>query len=445
LSDHLTEGDAQRFVRGELSRPKTTEVLRHLLRGCEVCRKQLRPLILKPEAPRPSAGREYEAPIARALASVLSRRPEARGVNQTLVARGVELIRANPLGLAGLTDEEADELRGRPLVHAFLRLSFDERYRNPVEMLRLALFAKIAAQNLNPQEHAPEVIADEQARAWAEMANAHRVNDELAAADAALEIAEERRRQGTGNLLLLARLADLQASLFAHQRLLPDACELLDGVCQLYQKVGDDHLAGRALVSRGIYTNYEGQPRQALGFLRRGFALLDRERDPQLVISATESILEVMVQCGEYTAAAEMLLESGLREAWAGQPISLSKLRWVEGQIFAGLGKTGRAEAALQEARAGFLQHNRAFPAALVGLDLAAVWLGQGKRAEVKELAEDMLATFERLGIQREAVRAMGYLKRACERQRATPRTVRHVSGFLRRLEREPQLRFEAL
>jgi ATP/maltotriose-dependent transcriptional regulator MalT len=157
-----------------------------------------------------------------------------------------------------------------------------------------------------------------------------------------------------------------------------------------------------------------------------------------------ESILEVMVQCGEFREAAEMLLESGLRQVWSDQPLNLIRLRWVEGQIFAGLGKAGRAEAALKEARSSFLQHNLRYNAALAGLDLAAVWLERGKNAQVKELAEDMLATFRRLGVQREALRAMDYLNQACQQKRATPGMARRVSRFLYRLEREPYLRFEA-
>jgi hypothetical protein len=229
------------------------------------------------------------------------------------------------------------------------------------------------------------------------------------------------------------------------QRQIPDACELLDGVYELYLQVGDDHLAGRALVSKGIYTDNGGDPRAALNLLREGLSLLDSRRDPQLAASVSENLLELMVQCGEFRAAAKMLLESGLRQTLAGQPLNLVTLRWVEGQVLAGLGKLGRAETALVEARRDFLQHRKEYKAALVGLDLAAVWLEQRKYAQVKDLAEDTLATFQRLGLQREALRAVDSLHRACQRQQATPGVVRHVSRFLRRLEREPQLRFEAI
>jgi hypothetical protein len=72
------------------------------------------------------------------------------------------------------------------------------------------------------------------------------------------------------------------------------------------------------------------------------------------------------------------------------------------------------------------------------------VWLERGKAAQVEELAKEMLSTFRRLGIQREALRAVDYLNKACERKQATPGLIRRVGRFLRELEREPQLRFQA-
>jgi tetratricopeptide (TPR) repeat protein len=443
--DHRNESDVERFARGELSGEAAGEAVLHLLRRCRACTDRLRPLVApEPQAPG-STGSEYDDAISRAFARALSRKPEVRVGDWRLVEKGVELLRSRPRGIYGITDEEAEELRGWPWVEVLLRLSFEERYRDPRKMLELAMLARVAAGTLDPDEYEPEVIADHQARAWAELGNAYRVNDELSKAEEMMGIAEERWRQGTGNLFLFARVADLRASLMSSQRLFSEACELLDGVHRLYLKIGDDHLAGRALVSQGNYEAYQGEPRQALRLLRRGLSMLDRERDPQLVTSTTESILGVMVQCGEYREAARVLLESGLRQALADQPLNLIKLRGVEGQILAGLGKLGRAEAAFEEARAGYLAHNLSYKAAIAGLDLAEIWLERGKAAQVEELAKDMLATFRRLGIQREALRAVDYLDKACQKRQATPGLVRRIGQFLRRLEREPQLRFEAV
>ncbi len=393
-----------------------------------------------------SEGREYEAPIARAFAAAMSRKPEARSADRELVARGLDILRKNSNDVMVFTEEEAAEYWGGPFIEILIQLSFEERYRDPQEMRRLAILAQLAADNLKHQAaHDPLVVADYQARAWAELGNAHRVNDDLKQAAGALGTATRRFEEGTGNMLLLARVVDLQASLLNDQRKIPDACDLLDMASQLYQRVGDDHLTGRALVKRGIYMNYEGDPQGALSVLREGFMLLDPDRDPQLVTSTTENILWVMVQCGQFREAAALLMGSGLRQALAGAPLNLLSLRWMEGQILVGLGKHDRAESAFMEARAGFLTHEQGYKAALVGLDLAGIWLYRGRKPEIRELAADMVQAFQNLGIQREGQRALEYLVWACERERITPHLVGHVRSFLNRLEREPQLRFEVI
>jgi hypothetical protein len=53
-----------------------------------------------------------------------------------------------------------------------------------------------------------------------------------------------------------------------------------------------------------------------------------------------------------------------------------------------------------------------------------------------------MLETFEDLGIEREAQRALQYLHRACLLEAVTPAVVRHVASFLERLEHQPHLCF---
>ena len=454
MSDHLTAGDVEHFLQGTFPLAEMKKAFRHLLRGCEACQELLRPLLLLMAAPEAipesetsaAEGREYEAPIARAFAAAMSRKPEARSADRELVARGLDILRRNANDVMVFTEAEASEYWGGPFIEILIQLSFEERYRNPQEMRRLAILAQLAADNLHRESvYDPLVVADYQARAWAELGNAHRVNDDLKLAAGALGTAARHFEHGTGNILLLARVADLQASLLNDQRKIPDACDLLEMASQLYEKVGDEHLKGRALVSKGIYMNYEGNPQGALGVLREGFMLLDPDRDPQLVASTTETILEVMVQCGQFREAAAMLMGSGLRQALAEEPLNLLSLRWVEGQILAGLGKHDRAESAFMEAREGFREHRKEYKAALVGLDLAGIWLYRGKKNEVRDLATDMLQTFQKLGIQREGQRALEYLVWAYERERLTPRLVAHVRSFLNRLEREPQLRFEVI
>ncbi len=224
MNDHLTDPEIERFILGELTASEVKRVVRHLLQGCEACEERLQPfldLVLQPEriavptAPPPT-DEDYDDAIARAMGSVVGRLPEIRRERER-IERGCALLRA-PAGLAGLSDEEAESLRGGPLVEALLELSFEERYRDPGEMLQLALLARTAAEGLDAEVYGHGLVADLQARAWAELGNAYRVADDLDEAGAALDEAERRLRQGTGDLYLLARVADLRASLCCDRR-----------------------------------------------------------------------------------------------------------------------------------------------------------------------------------------------------------------------------------
>ena len=72
------------------------------------------------------------------------------------------------------------------------------------------------------------------------------------------------------------------------------------------------------------------------------------------------------------------------------------------------------------------------YDAALVGLELVEVWLRQDKRVEARVLTLEILDTFEDLGVQREAMRAMRFLEKACRTEAATPTMAARVIAFLR-------------
>lgn len=84
-----------------------------------------------------------------------------------------------------------------------------------------------------------------------------------------------------------------------------------------------------------------------------------------------------------------------------------------------------------------------AFDAARACLDLAQLHLRQGRRAEVKRLAGQMVAVFKAQRVHREALAAVLLFQEAAEQDRATIELVRKLSDYLRRAQHDPSLRFE--
>lgn len=414
---HLTDVEVELFVTGRLEPEQYRHCVRHLIGGCAECRSRVsedaRFRVLLGEEPERELydEAEYDEAIDRAIAAAFG---EASRWEQGEWALAESLIAA----------------------------SREERFRDRRRMLDLATAAMTAAGNLDPGVHGRAAVCDLRARASAELANAHRLNDDFANAQATLAEAERFLDEGTGDPLILARLLEVEVSLRSDQKRLTEALELLDVLHPLYLQLGETHLAGQALISKGINTAYDDRPREAVGLLRQGLALIDRERDPRLAAIGRYGLLNALELCGEYREAGRLLLESGLRAAFARDPLNLARLRWLEGKIHAGLGKHWRAEQILVEVRESFLERDQRYDAALVGLDLAAVWLQQDKPDAVRDLVEEILRTFAALGIRGEGLKAVRSLRQACRRETATPALAQRVSGFLRRLEWQPQLRF---
>ncbi len=444
---HLTDVEVELFVAGRLEPAVYRRAIRHLASGCAECQArflgnaELRILLGEDVESELYEEAAYDAAIDRAIAAALGEVPrweEERGRRDRFLSDA----RDCPGGILGLPQEEEEDGQGWAFAEALLVAGREERFRDRRRMRLLAFSATVAARNLDPRRYGQAAIHDLQARASAELANAYRLSDEFESSEEALSQAESFLPEGTGDPLILARLLEIEVSLRSDQKRIGEALELLGVLHQLYLQLGEAHLAGQTLISRGINTADDGRPGEAVPLFREGLELIEPERDPQLVAIGRYGLLNALDLCGEHREAARLLLESGLREAFADDPLNLARLRWLEGKIHAGLGKLWRAEQVLGEVRDGFLERGQGYDAALVGLDLAAVWLRQDKHAAVSKLAEEILERFTALGIRREGIKAVRHLREACRREMATPALVQRVSGFLRRLERQPQLRF---
>jgi tetratricopeptide (TPR) repeat protein len=447
---HLGKGDIEAFLAGRSSQEDRDRLLKHLLTRCEWCLRLFKSMAVPLLEEEPWAHVEkvpeddYDAPLARAAAGARQFSRQWRKESKRL-ARALTLVeQAGGLG-EGFPLREAQTLHGWPLCEALLRKSFDERYRDPKKMLRLAYDAARVAEHTPPEKYPPSpgFVMDLRARAFAELGNARRINNQYSEAERDFSRARGFLEEGTGDFLLEARVLDFEASLLSDLGRFEDAISLLSKVYDLYQEAGDTHLAGRALISQGINIRHAGRPRQAIGILEQGLRLVEADRDPELPVIGQKGLLDALVEAGELGRANRMLLASGLREAFAKEPLNLLKLRWVEGKVHAGLGRFKRAESIYCSVRVELLRLGRHYDAALLGLELAALWLRQGRAAEVRTLAEEMYETFELLEVPQAAQHALFFVRAACRLQRLTVPMIHRVRSFMEQVTRNPELRFE--
>jgi tetratricopeptide (TPR) repeat protein len=178
-------------------------------------------------------------------------------------------------------------------------------------------------------------------------------------------------------------------------------------------------------------------------FLRQAVALLDAARDPQLIETAQHNLLFALADAGEFREASELLLQSGLRQKFADDPLNLLRLRWVEAKILAGHGRYGEAEKALSDVRASFRIRRLELVATIVGLDLAKVLFQQGKLEQLYKLVRELRVAAEAYQLQDSVSRALGTLELTCQVQVVTLAMVEAVRKFFHRLQHNPNFTWE--
>lgn len=290
--------------------------------------------------------------------------------------------------------------------------------------------------------------------AWAHDGNARRVMGDLRNADESFAIAESWWEAGmadVGDLLGYEPLIlDHKASLRIAQRRFPEAFVMLDRIFAIHMdtcraELRDCHLAGRALIKKAMGLAEMGEPERAIQHLQEAEGLVDAQRDRRLFLCLRHNLLCNLTNFEKYDEALLMLPEVEALCLELGNPLDLLRLRWAEGRIAAGVGRTEDAIGLFQELRQEFARRRLAYDAALVTLDLTALYAQSGATAEVKMLSLEMAHIFQAQDVPREAMAALLFFQKAAERERATAKLARDIGAFLEKLRSDPGLRFERM
>lgn len=309
----------------------------------------------------------------------------------------------------------------------------------------LAKLAVELSNHLEPSYYTPELIEDLRARAWSYIANLRRIASDLAGANQAFEVSYAHLMRGSREPLERALFLDLKASLCSAQQRFPQAIRLLNRAITIFRYCGDDHRAGKSLVTLAAVYGYGGGPlEEAIPLLKQALALIDPTQDEQIVLSAWHNLIDDLAMLGRFIEAQGLYRKARpLYRRNKNIDLDLRRL-WVKGKIERGLGQINSAESLFLAARTGFLAEDFPFEAALVSLELAILYAEQERTAELKQLAVEMLPIFASRHIHREALAALMFLKQAVESERLSIEVVTGIADFLRRAESDPSLTFRA-
>lgn len=458
---HLESGELLRFAFGDFLLPEDEELFDHLIR-CSGCHTRFL--------------RSYPVEGREVLAQVLPRLVEAEvleawaGHEDDLVERLPEALRppewpalaleavprrvAELLALGAETRLErlaAEQALWSPAVaEALLEHIPTLWHSDPRRAGELALAAAEIPQRLLDSDR---FDSDEQlnplrllsARAWVYRANALRIQGELGEAQeamwGAIQWFEDTGREDPA---VEGLLFNLESELCRDQRRFARALVLAEEGERVYREAGDLRMAAWMVVAQAFIHGEASEPEIAVELLEKFVASFEPTSiDDKIYSVALQTYAHRLVQVGRVEEAAALL--PGVRESLKpfAEPLLTIRIDWLEGLIEHALGRLDRAEALFRRVQETFLAHEIPYDAALVSLDLAALYLEAGRVGEAQKLAASMVPIFLFRGIHREATAAGLLVTEALEKQVATVELIQKAARFLRQGRNDPSWRFD--
>jgi tetratricopeptide (TPR) repeat protein len=334
--------------------------------------------------------------------------------------------------------EELAEFRSWALCELLCEESIKAAADNADRALELANLALRVAELIPGEEPWRSRV---QGYAWAHVGNARRVKGNLQGAEEAFGRSQKLWRAGApeSGLLDEARVLGLEASLRRDQRLLPQAMGLLERALVVDQGCETKYL----LLNKAKLLEELGDFEAAIATLRRAIPFVEAAEESRFLLVFWQNLAVNLYFLGRFDEAQELLPRLRDLASNYGDDLDLLRLRWLEGRVIAGLGGRSEAIGILSRAREGFTSRGMAYDGALISLELALVYLEEGRTAEVKILARQITPVFQAQGIHREALAAFKLFRDAAEHESVTVRLARKLLAYFQRAQHDPGLRFE--
>ncbi len=333
-----------------------------------------------------------------------------------------------------------EDFRGLALAQLLIEASRGKLPGAPRAALGLAELAAVILTHVPWSPIGIELYA----RTTAHMANALRVTGQLSEASRLFHTARFLlRHEGGGDRLVQAELDHFEGALRRDQRQFAEAELLLRRSVSAYRGEALPLLAAQSLLTLCVMHLERDDGDEALQAPEQATELLAGEESQRLFFYAQHNRAYALCLIGQNRAARAVVEESQHLYARFGDQLTVLRLSWLEGKIALGLGERKAAESSLLAARHGFLKHGVAYDSALVSLELALLYLEEGRAAEVKQLADEMVSIFEEQEVYREATAALLLFRDAAELERISTPLVRQLMLYLTQADRDPTFAFQ--
>ena len=307
---------------------------------------------------------------------------------------------------------------------------------DPQEALALADLALLIAERVEGSEDWRRRV---QGFAWAHMANARRVANDLSGADEAFARAWDLWRADAASdphLLPEWRMLDLEASLRRAERRFAEALELLDRAFRAAIASHHPIALGRILLNKEHVCSQMGDLEGALAALREAAPFVDASGNPRLLFALRFNMADNLCQLDRHAEAADLLPVVRELAERLGNELDLVRVVWLTARVATGRGLWEEAIDGLEQVRRDFTARGLPYDAALSSLDLAVLYLKEGRTGEVKALAREMAPIFQAQGIAREALASLTLFRDAAQQDTATVELACRVIAEIERTRR---------
>jgi tetratricopeptide (TPR) repeat protein len=317
-----------------------------------------------------------------------------------------------------------------------LKESLETVFEDAAKAINLAELAVRVALQLG-EAYDPHWVLDLRAKAYSYLGNAQKVLGELRSAETAFREAENYlARSMSGNMLIVAEVLHLKASLRHDQRRLEEALALVDQALSIYRESKEPHGIGVTLLKKAKILEESQDLPAAIQLLRGAVEEIDSTQEPRLHLYARYNLVLCLTLAGNFQEAEHLLPDIQNAFSERPKPLDSVRLRWAEGKIAFGMGRAGEAEEAFRSVQQEFLQRGMGYDAALVSLDLAILLAQERRTQELKQLAGELMRVFEARDVHREAVAALIMFQKACEEERLTAQLAGKIASLLKEAKR---------
>lgn len=264
---------------------------------------------------------------------------------------------------------------------------------------------------------------------WMHVGNVSRARGDLKGAEEAFARGKEHFLDGIQGILPTplerARLSVLESALLRDQGKLSESLRTINHAMSL-ASVGSATLLATVLLEKGRLHRRMGQLGDAHLDLSLAAERAPGNADPRLLVRIHIELGHVLCDFGWHGKVKK--LPAPLRREAGKLPIDQRRLVSLDGRIALGLGRLEEAEAALGKLRAG-PQGRASADVALLSLEIAGLHVREGKTAELRDLAEQMLKLAGAPDLSREAAATLKLFCRLAAQEKVT---VERAAQFVR-------------